>query len=286
MHNLAIRILCGKWACALLLFIVVSPTGLAVGGTLATTPLRSLSALLPSGEGKILVLKYCVTCHGPQVLRKRLEERRQWQTKDWEDLVFEMNESWAASIAREEIDPIVQYLSAAFGPEASESAKLNQLKMSLQGVQLKQLVLDKCTACHAPGITAVRLKSRVGLPAAGWKKVLIRMQGYGASLTDAEIRQLSESLASSFGSSSKETTEPIGQLYSSLPAGDGRDSIVAQCLSCHDVSDFRRQLSDHPTKDEYYWDRVVRRMKEQWDAPLLEGDIETITGYLKSHFGK
>ena len=105
-------------------------------------------------------------------------------------------------------------------------------------------------------------------------------------MTDDDIKQVSESLARGLGSVGRETTEPMGHLYSSLPAGEGRDLIMAQCLSCHGVSDFGRQLSHYPTEDEYYWDLIVRRMKEQWDVPLLEGDIQTITGYLKLHFGQ
>lgn len=251
------------------------------------TPLRGFSATLPAGEGKILVLKYCVACHGPELTRKRLEERRGWIRRYWEDLVFEMMYGWGADIRREEVEPIARYLEENFGPETNRSEPPGKegLETLLPPGEPRNVILAKCTVCHGPEVTRRRMESRIGLSASGWKKVLTRMMSYGASLAEDEMEQLSVYLGADFGSSYSPAEKlPIQEFYSFLPDGPGKNLIVADCLSCHGASELKQRIEDHPRGDPYYWEGVVRRMKKQWEAPMEEEEVDVTIEYLNAHF--
>ena len=251
------------------------------------TPLRDFSATLPAGEGKILVFKYCVACHGPELTRKRLEERRGWIRRYWEDLVFEMMYGWGATIRREEVEPIARYLEENFGPQpnGSEPPGKELLEAVLPPGEQSSVILAKCTVCHGPAVTRRRMQSRIGLSASGWKKLLTRMKNYGAPLAEDEMQQLSVYLSADFGSSSAPAQElPIQEFYSFLPEGPGKDLVVADCLSCHAASELQKRMEDRPRGDSYYWEGVVRRMKKQWEAPLEEEEVDLAIEYLNAHF--
>ena len=67
---------------------------------------------LPPGGGHALVLSRCTGCHE---LRGTLQLRK--SAPAWEAIVLDMG-ARGAPISIEEIDPLVKYLSAAFGPNA------------------------------------------------------------------------------------------------------------------------------------------------------------------------
>ena len=251
------------------------------------TPLRDFSATLPAGEGKILVFKYCVACHGPELTRKRLEERRGWIRRYWEDLVFEMMYGWGATIRREEVEPIARYLEENFGPQPDgpEPPGKEALEAVLPPGEQSNVILAKCTVCHGPEVTMRRMQSRIGLSASGWKKLLTRMKSYGAPLAEDEMEQLSVYLSADFGSSyAPGEALPIREFYSFLPEGPGKDLVVADCLSCHAASELQKRMEDRPRGDSYYWEGVVRRMKKQWEAPLEEEEVDLAIEYLNAHF--
>lgn len=253
---------------------------------LPITLLRAFSAMLPNGEGKILVFKYCVMCRGAKLTRKRLQERKGWKQEDWEDLVSEMMDGWGATMEREEVEPIAEYLVANFGPSVvkSSSEEKDKLEGLLAPGDPKKVILAKCTSCHDREVTGQRLESRAGLPAPVWKRLLIRMKAYGAPVTSDEIEQLSNYLASSLGSQTK--ISPVGELYSYLPEGSGKELVMAYCLSCHGVAELKRRIEDGSKEDQYYWERVVFRMKKQWESPLEDEEADAISNSLNSHFAK
>ena len=50
-------------------------------------------------------------------------------------------------------------------------------------------------------------------------------------------------------------------------------------------STYQEEWFEEPAgKDPYYWNRVVHRMRQRWEAPLEEQDEETVVQYLNSHF--
>ena len=70
------------------------------------------SAYLPPGDGQQLVVGRCTGCHD---LKGTLQLRK--SAAGWEAIVLDMG-ARGAPLTIEEIDPLVKYLSTAFGPEA------------------------------------------------------------------------------------------------------------------------------------------------------------------------
>ena len=259
-----------------LLFFLL-PVGHVHASSNPITPVREFSAVLPSGEGKILVLKYCVACHGPRVARARLEAGK------W------MSEQWGAIMESGDTEPLAQYLEENFGEDSQQPPpeEKNRLEALLPPGGEKNLILGKCIGCHQERVLARRLESRRGLPAQVWKQVLSRMKSYGAPLTEDEIGPLSAYLESCLGSDTQRTEpSPAGELYSFLPAGAGKDLIAAQCLACHGASELKNRIEKHPPEDPNYWEAVVRRMKDRWEATLEEEEVTAVVAYLNSRFAR
>lgn len=66
---------------------------------------------LPEGEGKKVVQKICIDCHGPENFVKRRLDK-----DGWEKVVSNMIEK-GASGTDEEFDIVVAYLTKTFGKE-------------------------------------------------------------------------------------------------------------------------------------------------------------------------
>jgi mono/diheme cytochrome c family protein len=171
-------------------------------GSPQITPLKQLSAVLPAGEGKILVLKHCVACHGPVEVQKRLEVGRGWPATYWEDLVLQMIHGWGATIESGEVPIIVGYLSDTFGGVPSKAQ---------------------------------------------------------ASIDPSALKTFA----------------------SALPEGEGRNVVLAVCLSCHGPDELKRRIETAP-RDDFYWQRVVTRMQSRWEAPLDASDVVLAVNYLNA----
>lgn len=256
------------WAGVLSLLLL----GLASASAAPITPLQEFSSLLPSGEGKILVFKYCVACHGPKVARTRL------QAGKW------MDDQWGAILEREDVAPLASYLDENF---SSDSKGEDGLEALLPPGEPKKIISQKCISCHDQQVTGRRLESRAGLPSRVWKKILDRMKNYGTPFREEEIQELSVYLGS--GLKPNDSTGPDGsvkEFYSFLPDGAGKDLVAANCLSCHGPSDLKKRIDQPSRTAPAYWDVTVRRMKDKWDAPLEEQEVEATIQYLNSHFNK
>ena len=275
-----------KVGVALVLFFLLF-TGV-VGTTPASdlTPLKLYSATLPSGVGKVLVYKYCFACHGFELTRQRLEQLRGLPLEQWENLLSEMIDSWGATIERHEIGPVSRYLFENYGPNTVSDSPPSgaALEEFLPPGPEQKIILQKCVACHNAALTRHRLADRAGIPTSGWKKILGRMKGYGVPLTDGETEQLSAYFADSLSKEATPAMESNQELESFLPAGPGKDLILAQCLSCHVGLELKQRIQQQSSSDQYYWERVVSRMRNQWEAPIEENEVVVVAEYLKSHF--
>src|SRR3984885_4084006 len=79
-------------------------------------PVSAQAQDLPEGEGKDLVEDRCSSCHGLDLLLAEHDSKQRWS-----GIVNDMVSRGASGTA-EEIQTIVDYLAANFGPEA---AKIN-----------------------------------------------------------------------------------------------------------------------------------------------------------------
>ena len=77
------------------------------------------SDLLPPGEGRVLVLDSCSSCHNVKVIVHARLSRGGW-TKSVNDMIQR-----GAPLFAEEIDPITNYLFAAFGPDVPKLVNVN-----------------------------------------------------------------------------------------------------------------------------------------------------------------
>jgi Helix-hairpin-helix motif len=91
----------------------------AVGAMSAAQGGEDLSAYLPPGDGKALVVTNCGGCHG---LRSVVPLRKTKQA--WEAIVLDMS-ARGAPIMPDDVDPMVSYLGTAFGVDAPPFIDVN-----------------------------------------------------------------------------------------------------------------------------------------------------------------
>lgn len=158
--------------------IITGVTGVtgATGGIVAAQqqqrqggPRENLTPYLPPGDGKELVATKCTSCHdlkGTLRLRKTAE--------GWEAIVLDMG-ARGAPIEIEQIDPIVKYLSEAFGPTAppftdvSTATKDDLVKLA--GVTPD--AADRLLAARSQGPIAshAQVQAALGLDAPAFEKI-------------------------------------------------------------------------------------------------------------------
>jgi cytochrome c5 len=132
----------------------------------------------------------------------------------------------------------------------------------------KKLVEERCANCHSLK-PVVSLKQSQG----AWKKLVVKMVGYGAQLDDKEVEVATEYLTKYFGpesSAAKPDTpeEKTAERY-----------IEGICSSCHDAGLIR---STRATKQEWY--DIVTRMNGK-DAGVSQRDVDLLVDYLASKYG-
>ena len=134
----------------------------------------------------------------------------------------------------------------------------------------KKLLEERCAGCHSLK-PVVSLKQSQG----AWKKLVVKMVGYGAQLDDKEIDVATEYLRKYFGPESSAVAgkpdspeEKIAKRY-----------IEGICSSCHDAGLIR---STKATKQE--WFDIVTRMNGK-DAGVSQRDVDLLVDYLASKYG-
>jgi mono/diheme cytochrome c family protein len=66
-----------------------------------------------------------------------------------------------------------------------------------------------------------------------------------------------------------------------LQAAPGRDVVVARCSVCHSVDYVQMNA---PVLDRAGWQKSVRKMIDQFGAPISEEDAQRILDYLASNY--
>ncbi len=140
----------------------------------------------------------------------------------------------------------------------------------LPGGEGKKLLEERCVDCHS-------LKPVVSLKQSqdAWKKLVVKMVGYGAQLNDKEVDVAAGYLTKYFGPETSDATakpdnpdEKIAKRY-----------IAGICSSCHDAGLIR---STEATKQE--WMDIVTRMNGL-DAGVSQRDVDLLVDYLAKNYG-
>jgi cytochrome c5 len=135
----------------------------------------------------------------------------------------------------------------------------------------KKLLEEQCASCHS-------LKPVVSLKQSqeAWKKLVVKMVGYGAQLNDKEVNVATEYLTKHFGPESSAAPakpdtpeEKIAKRY-----------IEGICSSCHDAGLIR---STEATRQG--WLDIVTRMNGL-DAGVSQRDVDLLVDYLASKYGR
>jgi cytochrome c5 len=140
----------------------------------------------------------------------------------------------------------------------------------------KKLLEQRCAGCHS-------LKPVVSLKQSQdeWKKLIVKMVGYGAQLDDKEVDVAAEYLTKHFGpaSGAKSERSAAAAKPDSPEEKIAKRYIEGICSSCHDAGLIR---STEATKQE--WLDIVTRMNGL-DAGVSQRDVDLLVDYLASHYG-
>jgi cytochrome c5 len=134
----------------------------------------------------------------------------------------------------------------------------------------KKLVEERCASCHSLK-PVVSLRQSQG----AWKKLVVKMVGYGAQLDGKEVEVATGYLTKHLGpeSSAKAVTPE------SPEEKTAKRYIEGICSSCHDAGLIR---STQATKQE--WFDIVTRMNGL-DAGVSQRDVDLLVDYLASKYG-
>ena len=122
----------------------------------------------------------------------------------------------------------------------------------------------------------------LNLSESAWKKLVVKMVGYGAHLDDKEVKVATGYLAKYFGpaSGAKSESSAAAAKPDSPEEKIAKRYIEGICSSCHDAGLIR---STEATKQE--WLDIVTRMNGL-DAGVSQRDVELLVDYLASKYGR
>lgn len=150
-------------------------------------------------KGRTVFGESCIQCHSMNTVMIEHKPAQQWR-----GTVYSMI-SRGAELTPDEIEPVVAYLAATFGPSstlplpgASSSNKSGGVAAggveSLPAGKGKQVLMRTCVRCHSLSLVTASRKSEDG-----WVKTVARMVSYGAALAPANQQVLVQYLAKNLG---------------------------------------------------------------------------------------
>jgi mono/diheme cytochrome c family protein len=143
---------------------------------------------LPAGEGRDLVATTCGQCHGLNAITQLREGKTAWRHQ-----VYDMI-GRGAQVTPSEVDVIVNYLAANFGPGMPFPGQTPS-HVTLAPGGAATLVSTKCVICH--GVDRVVATKR---PRAQWNTLVAHMVYLGAPLTGDQAKAIVDYLATNYGS--------------------------------------------------------------------------------------
>jgi cytochrome c5 len=147
----------------------------------------------------------------------------------------------------------------------------------------KQLVTVVCSQCHGLRQTQILRDGQNG-----WQDVVNRMVLYGAQITPSEAATITHYLATQLGpgtgamaSGALPPQNALGNAKEiSLPDGPGKDLISTRCVLCHNLE---RVVSSTRSKGD--WEAIASNMTQR-GLKASPDELQSMTAYLSSHFGK
>ena len=127
----------------------------------------------------------------------------------------------------------------------------------------KKVVEDSCGSCHSLD-PIVKLK----LDEEGWKEVVAKMAGYGATLDEKQNAAVIAYLVKNFG--------PGGAAVASSAASDdeGKKLVDGVCASCHDAD-----LVKSTQANKQGWEDIVKNMNAK-GIGMSDADVTLLVDYL------
>ena len=147
----------------------------------------------------------------------------------------------------------------------------------------KQLVTVVCSQCHGLRQTQILRDGQNG-----WQEVVDRMVLYGAQVTPSEAATITHYLATQLGpgtgtmaSGALPPQNALGNAKEiSLPDGAGKDLVSTRCILCHNLE---RVVSSTRSKGD--WEAIASNMTQR-GLKASPDELQSMTAYLSSHFGK
>ena len=147
--------------------------------------LASSAQNLPDGPGKDAFAGVCSECHALDLATSQKKPKAGWQA------TVESMVAKGATASKEQVEAIVGYLFAHFGPD--DAASLNAAATVMPDGAGKQIILRECTACHLPDhFTKYRHSAEE------WQAIVIRMAPRTRSITKEETGTVLKYLAANF----------------------------------------------------------------------------------------
>jgi mono/diheme cytochrome c family protein len=140
---------------------------------------------LPDGSGKEAFSGVCSECHALDLATSQKKPRAGWQS------TVDSMVAKGATASKEQLDAIVNYLAAHFGPD--DAISLNAAATVMPEGTGKQIILRECTACHLPDHFVKYRHSNEE-----WQAIVIRMAPRTRAITREETDTVLKYLAANF----------------------------------------------------------------------------------------
>jgi cytochrome c5 len=142
----------------------------------------------PIAQGRIIFGESCIQCHDMNIV---LIQRK--PVAGWKQTVYSMI-SRGAEVTANEIEPLVAYLAATYGPDSPSPRAGSKSEIGdeagLPAGAGKQILSHACVRCHKLSLVMAARKSK-----AEWEAAVARMVSLGAALSSAEQQTLTQYLA-------------------------------------------------------------------------------------------
>jgi mono/diheme cytochrome c family protein len=171
-------------ACAVLLAF-----GLASCSGRQPTDVPATTASLAESKGAEVMRAQCLTCHGADLIEQQRLAKAGW-TREVEKMV-----RWGANVSDADKEPLVEYLTAHFGPRPlTQKSPAPSPPAQTSIARGEEIFKGKCLACHGS-----ELSEQQRLARAGWTREVEKMMRWGAAVEEAEKEPLIDYLTHSFG---------------------------------------------------------------------------------------